>query len=320
MYRIWVDETPLESILRMLDGKAVVIGPNASLEELATCDAALDPGAPWSHDRMDLAPRLKVLSRIGVGYDNIDVSAATERGITVCYTPNGPTRSTAEHAVALIFSAAKTVAYADRDMRAGRWHSNFFGLKGMELQDRILGLVGLGRIGLQVARIMQAIGMHIIAIDPVLNEQQALEIGIQKIDSLEELLGRADVVSLHAPSTPATRHLINAVTLSQMKRGSILINTARGSLVDEVALANALKTGHLASAGLDVFEKEPIALDNPLLRLENVVLTDHIASHTWEGHHRLYTMAVHHALQALRGERPDCLLNDVPKQKSRCDY
>jgi D-3-phosphoglycerate dehydrogenase len=222
--------------------------------------------------------------------------------------------------VALIFAAAKTVAYADRDMRAGRWHSNFFGLKGMELQDRILGLIGLGRIGLQVARIMQAIGMHIIAFDPVLDLQQASDLGIQKVDSLEEILENADIVSLHAPSTPATRHLINESTLSKMKPGSILINTARGSLVDETALASALKSGHLASAGLDVFEKEPIAADNPLLTLENIVLTDHIASHTWEGHHRLYQMAVNHALQALRGERPDCLLNNVPKQKSRCAY
>jgi len=320
MYRIWVDETPLESILPMLHGIAEVIGPNASIEDLATCDAALDPGAPWNAERLDRAPRLKVLSRIGVGYDNIDLGAATERGITVCYTPNGPTRSTAEHAVALIFAAAKTVAYADRDMRAGRWHSNFFGLKGMELQDRILGLIGLGRIGLQVARIMQAIGMHTIAFDPAFSPQQASDFGIQKMDSFEELLARADIISLHAPSTPATRHLINEATLSKMKQGSILINTARGSLVDEVALANALKSGRLASAGLDVFEKEPIAADNPLLALENVVLTDHIASHTWAGHHRLYQMAVHHAIQALHGERPDCLLNEVPRHKSRCAY
>jgi phosphoglycerate dehydrogenase-like enzyme len=162
--------------------------------------------------------------------------------------------------------------------------------------------------------------MHIIAFDPVLDLQQASDLGIQKVDSLEEILENADIVSLHAPSTPATRHLINESTLSKMKPGSILINTARGSLVDETALASALKSGHLASAGLDVFEKEPIAADNPLLTLENIVLTDHIASHTWEGHHRLYQMAVNHALQALRGERPDCLLNNVPKQKSRCAY
>jgi phosphoglycerate dehydrogenase-like enzyme len=130
-------------------------------------------------------------------------------------------------------------------------------------------------------------------------------------DLLEELLAQSDVVSLHAPATAETRHLINRSRLQTMKPGSILINTARGSLVDEHALADALRSGHLAGAGLDVFEREPIERDNPLLHLDNVVLTDHIASHTWAGHHRLYAMAIQHVLQALRGEEPDCVLNEV---------
>jgi D-3-phosphoglycerate dehydrogenase len=311
VYRIWIDETPLDSVRPMLDGVAQLIGPDAPIEELETCEAALDPGAPWNAARMDRAPRLRVISRIGVGYDNIDVKAATDRGIVVCYTPHGPTLSTAEHTIALIFAAAKTVAYADRDMRAGRWHSDFFRLKGMELKDRILGLVGFGRIASHVALIMQAVGMQVIAVDPLLTTERAIQLGIRKVDRLEELLAEADVVSLHAPSTPETRHMINPARLSVMKQGAILINTARGALVDELALADALRSGHLASAGLDVFEREPVAIDNPLLKLENVVLTDHIASHTWAGHHRLYEMAVRHALQALRGEKPDCQLDDV---------
>lgn len=311
MYRIWVDEPPLDSIRPMLQGVAELIGPGAPIQDLASCDAALDPGAPWTSARMDQAPRLRVISRIGVGYDNIDVQGATQRGIAVCYTPHGPTLSTAEHAVALIFAVAKTVAYADREVRAGRWHTHFFSLKGMELRDRVLGLIGLGRIGGHVAMIMQAIGMRVIACDPMLSIEKAAQLGLQKVDSLDELLEQADVVSLHAPATSETRHLINASRLQTMKQGAILINTARGSLVDEQALAHALRSGHLAGAGLDVFEREPIASDNPLLHLENVVLTDHIASHTWAGHHRLYEMAVHHALQALRGEKPDCMLNEV---------
>ena len=312
MYRVWIDENPLDSVRPMLEKVAQLVGPGAAIEELATCDAALDPGAAWTAARMDRASRLKVISRIGVGYDNIDVRAATERGIMVCYTPHGPTLSTAEHAVALIFAAAKTVAFADRDMRAGRWHSQFITLKGMELRDRVLGLVGFGRIGGQVAQIMQAVGMHVAAYDPMLTPERAAQTGILRMDSLEDLLAESDVVSLHAPSTPETRHLMNAARLRVMKQGSILINTARGALVDERALADALRSGHLAAAGLDVFEREPIEADNPLLKLENVVLTDHIGSHTWTGHHRLYEMAVHHLLQALRGERPDCMLNDVP--------
>lgn len=311
MYRIWVDEPPLDSIRPMLDGVAEWIGPGAPIEQLATCDAALDPGAPWTAARIDQAPRLRVISRIGVGYDNIDVQAATQRGIVVCYTPHGPTLSTAEHAVALIFAVAKTVAYADREIRRGRWHTHFFTLKGMELRDRVLGLVGLGRIGGHVAQIMQAVGMRVIALDPMLTAEKSLQLGLQKVDSLSELLARSDVVSLHAPATAETRHLINASRLQAMKPGAILINTARGSLVDEHALADALRSGHLAGAGLDVFEREPISSENPLIHLENVVLTDHIASHTWAGHHRLYEMAIHHALQALRGEKPDCMLNEV---------
>lgn len=315
MYRVWIDENPLDSVRPMLEQVAQLVGPGAEIEELATCDGALDPGAAWTAARMDRAPRLKVISRIGVGYDNIDVRAATERGIMVCYTPHGPTLSTAEHAVALIFAAAKTVAFADRDMRAGRWHTQFVTLKGMELRDRVLGLVGLGRIASHVAQIMQAVGMHVVAFDPMLTPERSTQLGIRRMERLEDLLAESDVVSLHAPSTPETRHLINAERLTAMKPGSILINTARGALVDERALVEALRSGHLAAAGLDVFEREPVEAGNPLLKLENVVLTDHIASHTWTGHHRLYEMAIRHLFQALRGERPDCTLNDVPLRK-----
>jgi D-3-phosphoglycerate dehydrogenase / 2-oxoglutarate reductase len=313
MFRIWLDEPLLDSALPLLEGVAELVGPGAPIEALATCDAALVPGKRWDGARMDLAPRLRVLSRIGVGYENIDVAAATQRGIMVCYTPFGPTVSTAEHAVALIFAAAKTITYADRYLRAGVWHRQFWTIKGMELRDRTLGLVGAGRIGGIVATVMRAVGMKVLAFDPYLSDARAAELGITKTPDLETLLRQSDVVSLHAPSTPETRHLINAERLAQMKPGAILVNTARGALVDEVALVAALKSGHLSSVGLDVFEQEPIAPDNPLLQMENVVLTDHIASHTWAGHHRLYEMAVRHALQALRGEKPDGLLNDVSK-------
>lgn len=316
MFRIWIDEIFLESARPMLEGVAQLVGPHAPIEDLKTCDAALDPGVAWNAARMDQAPRLRVISRIGVGYDNIDVPAATQRGIVVCYTPHGPTLSTAEHAVALIFATAKTVAFADRDMRAGRWHSQFLTLKGMELQNRVLGLVGLGRIAGHVARIMQSVGMKVIACDPLLTTDRAQQLGVRKVDEIEDLLAVSDVVSLHAPSTPETHHLINASRLSAMKRGAILINTARGSLVNESDLVVALQSGHLAAAGLDVFEREPLEPSSSLLTLENVVLTDHIASHTWAGHHRLYEMAVRHALQVLRGESPDCQLNEVAERSA----
>lgn len=316
MFRLWVDENVLESVLPMLEGVAEIIGPGAPITELASCDAALDPGVPWRKERLDLAPGLKVLSRIGVGYDNIDVREASRRGIVVCNTPHGPTISTAEHTVALIFAAAKTVAYADRDIRARRWHTQVTTLKGMELQGRTLGIVGAGRIGGHVARIMQAVGMTVLAFDPALTNERAAELGIRPVRTLAELLGQSDVVCLHAPSNESTKNLINSTTLGQMKPGSILVNTARGALVDETALYEALRSGQLAAAGLDVFQQEPISPQNRLLDLENVVFTDHIASHTWAGHHRLYEMAVRHVLQAMRGETPDSVLNPEVMHRS----
>ncbi|MFM7921660.1 MAG: NAD(P)-dependent oxidoreductase, partial [Planctomycetaceae bacterium] len=225
--------------------------------------------------------------------------------------PHGPTVSTAEHAIALIFAAAKTVAYADRDVRSGQWHRAFRTVKGMELRGRVLGLVGAGRIGIEVARVMRAVGMRVVVYDPALTAERAMAESVERAGSLEGLLSAADVVSLHAPSTAETRHLINSARLAWMKPGSILVNTARGALVDERALAEALRSGHLSAAGLDVFEREPVGAGNPLLDLENVVLTDHIASHTWAGHHRLYEMAVLQLLQVLRGEQPESPLNSV---------
>ncbi|MFM8477668.1 MAG: phosphoglycerate dehydrogenase [Planctomycetaceae bacterium] len=307
--RIWVDEPPLESILPLLAGRAELIGPGALIEELAGCVAALDPGVPWTAARMDLAPQLRVISRIGVGFDNIDIPAATDRGILVCNTPQAPSQSTAEHAVGLIFAAAKAIVQADAQTRSGQWHRNFRSHKGLELHSRVLGLVGAGRIGSTVARIMRAVGMRVLVFDPGLSVVNAAELGVELVADLRTLLEQSDVVSLHAPSTPATRNLMNAERLAWMKRGAILVNTSRGALVDEAALTAALISGQLAAAGLDVFQREPVPDDSPLLKLDNVVLTDHIASHTWAGHHRLYETAVRHVLEVLAGQRPAALLN-----------
>lgn len=309
MYRIWLDEQPLESVLGMLSGVAELIGPGAAIGELGACDGALDPGARWTSERMDGAGRLQVISRIGVGVDNIDIPAATSRGIVVCNTPAAPSQSTAEHTVGLIFATAKNLVNADRRTRGGHWHANFRTSKGDELNEQVLGLVGAGRIGGLVARMMRAVGMRVLAFDPALSADRAVELGVERVGSLEALLRQSDVVSLHAPATAETRHLLNADRLRQMKRGAVLINTSRGALVDEVALAEALQSGHLGAAGLDVFEREPVDPANILLGLENVVVTDHIASHTWAGHHRLYETAVVHLLGVLRGERPSTVLN-----------
>lgn len=307
--RIWVDEPPLDSIFPLLEMKAVVVGPGAAIEELSTCVAALDPGVPWTAARMDRAPQLRVISRIGVGIDNIDIPAATSRGILVCNTPQAPSQSTAEHAVGLIFATAKSLVQADKRTRSGQWHSNFRSHKGLELNSKVLGLVGAGRIGGTVAQIMNAVGMRVLVFDPGLSFAKATELKVELVADLRSLLEQSDIVSLHAPATPATRLLMNAERFAMMKRGAILINTARGALVDESALVAALTSGQLSAAGLDVFEREPVSPENPLLKLENVVLTDHVASHTWAGHHRLYETAVRNALDVLAGLPTAAVLN-----------
>jgi D-3-phosphoglycerate dehydrogenase / 2-oxoglutarate reductase len=308
-YRFWLDEPLLDSAAPLLADVATLVGPNASLADLATCDATLVPGARWDAVRMDAAPRLKVLSKLGAGYDNIDVPAATARGIVVCFAPDAPTVSTAEHAVALIFATTKDVPAADARVRNGRWHASFYQRKGLELDGKTLGLVGVGRIGGRVAQIMRAVGMRVLAFDPYLPAERAAALGVEACPSLEALLGQSDVVSLHVPVTPETRGLIDATRLAQCKRGAYLVNSARGALVDEDALIDALRSGQLAGAGLDVFQHEPIQPDNRLFAFDTVTLTDHIASLTWDGHRRLYQAGITHALQVLRGEMPATTLN-----------
>jgi D-3-phosphoglycerate dehydrogenase / 2-oxoglutarate reductase len=306
--KIWLDEAMLPSCVHLLDGFEL-IGPGAPESQLAGCVGTLVPGCRWDAARMDRAPKLRVLSRIGVGYDLVDVDAASERGIVVCYAPAAPSVSTAEHSMALLLALAKRVVMADRTTRAGAWHPNFTTVKGFELRGRTLGLVGVGRIGAMVAEAGRGFGMHVIGFDPYLSADRAAQLGITQSGTLDDLLAQADVVSLHTPVTAETRGLINAARLAQMKRGALLINAARGALIDEPALVAALRSGHLGGAGLDVFAEEPPPKDHPLFGFDNVVLTDHIASHTWAGHDRLYETAIRHLLMVLRDEMPHDTLN-----------
>ena len=310
MYKIWIDEPMIDSCLPMFAGVAELVGPGAPTAEIANCDATLVPGSRiWDGALMDRATKMKVLSRIGIGYDNINVSEASARNIIVCYAPDAPTISTAEHALALMMAAAKHLRGLDENTRAGQARVYAATHKGMELAYKTIGLIGMGRIGSRVAKACVAMDMRVIVYDPFVNTERAAALGVQKVDSLEALLAQSDVVSLHLPSTPETRHLMNAERLAQMKPGSILINAARGALIDEAALTDALKSGHLLGAGLDVFHKEPPDIDHPFLKLDNVVLTPHVASHTDAGHHRLYETAALQALQVLRGERAASMLN-----------
>lgn len=312
MYKLWFDAPLLPSCAHLLDGIAEAIGPSPTLAGIEEADAFICPGnIRYDAARMDRAPRLKVIARLGVGYDNIDVAAASARRIPVVYAPDAPTISTAEHTWALILAVAKKVVRADRALHTTGWHSfwSHDESKGLELFERTLGLIGIGRIGGRVAAIGRAFGMRVLAYDPYVTPERAHAIGVELMPALEDVLRAADVVSLHVPATPETHHLMNAERFAQMKPGALFINAARGALVDEAALAAALRSGQVGGAGLDVFEGEPIDPTHPLLAFDNVIATPHIASYTVTGHHRIWETTVRQALQVLRGERPPHLLN-----------
>ncbi|MEJ7812090.1 MAG: phosphoglycerate dehydrogenase [Gemmatimonadaceae bacterium] len=225
------------------------------------------------------AGRLRVIGRAGVGVDTIDVDAATERGVAVLNAPAGNTISAAELAFALILALVRRVAAADRSMRAGEWERTKFG--GTELYGKTLGLVGAGRIGGEVATRARAFKMRVVVYDPYLNEERARALDVE-LAPLDEVLRRADVVSLHVPLTESTAGLIGDVALAMMKPTALLVNAARGGIVDEAALVRALAERRLAGAALDVYEQEPLPRDHPLRALENVVLTPHLGASTEE--------------------------------------
>jgi D-3-phosphoglycerate dehydrogenase / 2-oxoglutarate reductase len=227
---------------------------------------------------LERAAKLKVIGRAGIGVDNVDIPAATAKGIIVMNTPFGNSITTAEHAIAMTFALARQIPQADVSTQAGKWEKNRF--MGVEITGKVLGLIGCGNIGSIVAE--RAIGLHmrVIAYDPFLSPERALDLGVDKVD-LETLLGRADFISLHTPLTPQTKNILSAENLAKTKTGVRIINCARGGLVDEMALRALLDSGHVAGAALDVFVTEPATL-NPLFGHPNVVCTPHLGASTNE--------------------------------------
>ena len=247
---------------------------------------------------LERAPRLEVVGRAGVGVDNIDVEAATERGIAVLNAPAGNTVSAAELTCALILSVVRRVPSADRSVRAGEWKRGRFG--GVELRGKTLGLVGAGRIGGEVARRMQAFGMKVVAHDPYLSEERARDLEIERVE-LDDVIARADVLSLHVPLTDQTRGMIGDAQLAAMKPTAVLVNVARGGVVDEAALVRALEAGVIAGAALDVFEDEPLPEGSPLRGAANIVLTPHLGASTTEAQ-ELVAVEISEAVRAALAE------------------
>ena len=254
---------------------------------------------------MDRSPGLKIIARTGIGYDTVNIADATARGVLVCNAPDGPTIPTAEHALALLLAVAKRLPnvqqYLRRDRERIKAHT------AVELHGKTLGLVGFGRIARRVAAGAAALGMKVTAFDPFLTDRQFQ--GVTRATDLAEMLAAADVVSIHIPLTAGSRGLFNRQTLSTMKRGAILINTARGGLVETDALLEAVTSGRLAAVGLDVTDPEPLPADHPLLHLDNVIVTPHVASWTEEAKRRMLLMAVDEVLAVLTGGTPSNLIN-----------
>lgn len=225
------------------------------------------------------AKKLKVIGRAGIGVDNVDIPAASRRGIIVMNTPFGNSITTAEHAIAMMFAVARELPEADKSTKAGKWEKNRF--MGVEITGKTLGIIGCGNIGAVVATRAIGLKMHVVAFDPFLSEARAEELGVVKVE-LDELLQQADFITLHTPLTDKTRNIIDAAAIAKMKKGVRIINCARGGLIVEKDLVEALKSGHVAGAGIDVFETEPPTADNPLFAFANVVCTPHLGAATTE--------------------------------------
>ncbi len=317
--RVWTHSPFGGEALAALEGLAEIIpgpikfSPDSAewFAEVATYDVMLVGLTYFTGPVMDrIGPRLRAISRTGIGVDRIDPVAATERGIMVTNTPDGPTESTAEHAIALMLGLTKQVMTGDRVLRSLQGYPAYGKLpRGLEALGATLGLVGLGRIGGRVAEIARVLGFRVLAYDPFVTPERAAQLGVELAGSVEEVLQTAQVVSIHCPATAETYHLMNADRLAMMRPGSYLVNVSRGQLIDEVALYDALKSGHLAGAGLDVYDPEPTVADHPLFTLPNTICTAHIGSYTEAGVLRMQTMACQEVARILRGERPLNLVN-----------
>lgn len=258
---------------------------------------------------LDRHPRLRVISNFAVGYDNIDVPAATERGVLVCNTPDVLTNATADHTWTLLLSAARRIPESIAYVREGRWKT--WGpllLLGQEVSGATIGIVGLGRIGKEVAKRARGFDMRVLAFDPFEDEAFARDHGVTYMP-LERLLEESDFITLHVALTPETRHLIGATELGRMKPTAILVNASRGPVVDTDALVSALQTGSILGAALDVTNPEPLAADHPLVTMPNCIVVPHTASATVQTRDRMADLAARNLLAGLKGERPPAAVN-----------
>lgn len=276
------------------------------IREMAGCVAILAGSEPHTRRVISSCPDLRVIARMGVGFDAVDVPTCDELGVIVTTTPGCNHDSVAEHTFALLLGVARDFPRQDMAVRRGKWVRQAL----PRVQGSTIGIVGLGRIGRAVAWRAAGLGMKVLAFEPNPDRAFCDKWNVEVVP-LDDLLARSDYVTLHCPASAESRHLINAGRLAKMKRGSVLINTARGPLVDEAALIDALRSGHLRAAGLDVFEKEPLTTTSPLIEMENVLLAGHTAGLDQESHNATYAMGAEIVVTLARGGRPpaECVQN-----------
>jgi D-3-phosphoglycerate dehydrogenase len=298
-------------------GQAKTLAERVTLAQSA--EVLIASTSPITREFLQELPQLKGIVRLGIGVDSVDLQAATDLGIVVANVPEFCQQEVAEHALGLLFCVARKITLADRMTRQGKWVVGVQErmLPMRRLSGQTLGLIGFGRIARKLAGMARALGLQVIASDPYVDRKVAEEAGVRLLP-FADVLRQADIVSLHVPLTPQTRHLMNSEAFALMKRGAILINTARGPVVDEVALEAALAEGRLGGAGLDVLEQEPPQIPHPLLDFDNVVLTCHYASCSFEAYAELRRSVSEQAAQILRGDFPRNLVNPEVKDLPQC--
>ncbi len=289
-------------ILRSTAGVVVDERPSTTQEEIENIIADYDglvvrSKTQVTREVIERASALRVVGRAGTGVDNIDVAAATRRGIVVMNAAAGNTVTTAEHTFAMLMALARQIPQASSSAKSGRWEKNRY--LGVELMGKTLGVIGLGRIGSVVAHRARAFGMAVLAFDPYFATEAARELGIEMV-SLDEIFSHSDFITLHTPLTEETRGIINASSIDKMKPGVRIINCARGGLIDETALAEAIRSGRVAGAALDVFDEEPVSPDNPLLALDGVIATPHLGASTQEAQTGVATMIAEQMIDYLK--------------------
>ncbi len=311
----WLDEekAALAGLGTELGGTELICADCRTEDEvIAACadaDAVLLNQAPMTRRVIGALKHCRVISRYGIGYDNVDVQAAAERGIWVTNVPGYCTEEVAEHALGLLLSCVRRIPFKDRGVREGKWNLN---QPIRRMSGRTLGIIGFGATGRAFWEKIQGFGFsRILIADPHIRDKLLPGMFGEAAD-FDELIERSDFISLHVPLKPETRHLINAEVISRMKHGVVLVNVARGPVIDETALAAALQSGKVGAAGLDVFEREPLGTEHPLLLLDNVILTDHAAYYSQEAVSILKTRTAMNAREVLEGKTPRTPVNSLP--------